>query len=154
MEKWIDAATEHGINTFIFDWYWFDEGPFLESALNKGFLNSGNRDKMSFFLMWANHDVKQNYWNVYKYKDNDTLLWDGAVDLENFKTITDRVINNYFNQPNYYKIDGMPVFSIFSLTNLIEGLGGLEKTKAALEYFRAMTINAGFPGLHLQLITY
>ena len=34
MEKWIEAATDHGINTFIFDWYWFDEGPFLESALD------------------------------------------------------------------------------------------------------------------------
>ena len=34
MEKWIDAATDHGVNTFIFDWYWFDEGPFLEGTLN------------------------------------------------------------------------------------------------------------------------
>ena len=24
MEKWIDAATDHGVNVFIFDWYWFD----------------------------------------------------------------------------------------------------------------------------------
>ncbi len=31
MEKWIDAATDHGVNVFIFDWYWFDGGPFLES---------------------------------------------------------------------------------------------------------------------------
>lgn len=22
MEKWIDAATAHGVNVFIFDWYW------------------------------------------------------------------------------------------------------------------------------------
>lgn len=28
MERWIEAATEHGINTFIFDWYWFNNGPF------------------------------------------------------------------------------------------------------------------------------
>jgi hypothetical protein len=154
MEKWIDAATDHGVNTFIFDWYWFDEGPFLESTLNNGFLKARNREKMNFFLMWANHDVKQNYWNVHKFKDIDTLLWDGAVDLENFKIIVDRVINNYFSQPNYFTIDGMPVFSIFSLTNLLEGLGGLEQTKAALNYFREMTKKAGFPGLHLQLIIY
>lgn len=154
MEKWIDAATDHGVNTFIFDWYWFDEGPFLESSLNNGFLKARNRDKMNFYLMWANHDVKQNYWNVHKYNDVDTLLWDGAVDLENFKIIVDRIINNYFNQPNYFKIDGMPVLSIFSLTNLMEGLGGLAQTKDALDYFREMTKKAGFPGLHLQLIIY
>jgi hypothetical protein len=154
MEKWIDAATDHGVNTFIFDWYWFDDGPFLESTLNNGFLKAENRDKMNFFLMWANHDVKQNYWNVHKFKDIDTLLWHGEVDLENFKTIVDRVINNYFHQPNYYKIDGKPVFSIFSLNNLLEGLGGVEQTRDALDFFREKTIQAGFPGFHLQLIIY
>lgn len=33
MEKWIDLATSHGIDTFIFDWYWFDGQPFLEGCL-------------------------------------------------------------------------------------------------------------------------
>jgi len=154
MEKWIDAATDHGVNTFIFDWYWFDEGPFLESSLNNGFLKARNREKMNFYLMWANHDVKQNYWNVHKYTDVDTLLWDGAVDLENFKIVVDRVIKNYFSQPNYFEIDGMPVFSIFSLTNLLEGLGGLEPAAEAMDYFREMTKKAGFPDLHVQLILY
>ncbi len=79
---------------------------------------------------------------------------DGDVDMKNFKIIVDRVINNYFKQPNYFKIDGMPVFSIFSLDELMSGLGGLEQTKEALDYFREMTIKAGFPGLHLQLIIY
>ena len=38
MEKWIDAATEHVVNVFIFDWFWFYGGPFLESSINNGFL--------------------------------------------------------------------------------------------------------------------
>ena len=38
MERWIDAATDHGVNVFVFDWYWFDGGPFLEGCLNDGFL--------------------------------------------------------------------------------------------------------------------
>lgn len=154
MEKWIDAATDHGVNIFIFDWYWFDKGPFLESSLNNGFLKASNNKKMNFYLMWANHNVRKNYWNVYKFKDDKTLLWDAAVDFESFKIIADRVIHTYFIQPNYFKIDGMPVFSIFSLQKLMEGLGGLEETKKALNYFREMTIKAGFPGLHLQVITY
>jgi hypothetical protein len=36
----------------------------------------------------------------------------------------------------------------------MDGLGGLEQTKNALDYFREMTKKAGFPGLHVQLITY
>ena len=152
MEKWIDAASDHGVNVFIFDWYWYDGKPFLESSLNEGFLKAKNNDKMNFYIMWANHDVRRNYWNVHQYKDDKSQLWDGAVDLENFKIIVDRVINQYFKQANYLKIDGCPVFSVFSIQNLIEGLGSIEETREAFDYFRAETKRAGFPDLHLQLI--
>lgn len=152
MEKWIDAATDHGVNVFIFDWYWFDEGPFLESSLNNGFLRARNNEKMKFYLMWANHDVKRNYWNVHKYTDDVSVMWEGAVDLNNFKIIVDRVINNYFTRPNYYKIDGCPVFSVFNIRNLIKSFGSLEETQAVLSYFRVEIKKAGYPDLHLQLI--
>ncbi len=154
VEKWIDAATDHGVNVFIFDWYWFDGGPFLESSLNNGFLQAENNEKMQFYLMWANHDVRRNYWNVHKYEDDTSLLWEGAVDPENFEIIVDRVINQYFIKPNYFRIDDKPVFSVFSIDNLIKSFGGLEETKEALDYFRAETEKAGFPGLHIQLIAF
>ncbi|MGB4340977.1 MAG: glycoside hydrolase family 99-like domain-containing protein, partial [Dysgonamonadaceae bacterium] len=40
VERWIDVAIDHGVNVFVYDWYWFDGGPFLESALNDGFLKA------------------------------------------------------------------------------------------------------------------
>ena len=151
VEKWIEAAVDHGVNVFVYDWYWYDGGPFLESALNDGFLKARNNGKMRFYVMWANHDVKRNYWNVHKFGDDDSLLWDGAVDGDNFKAIVDRVIKRYFVQPNYFKIDGRPVFSIFSVDQLLEGFGGsVGETRKALDYFRAEAMKAGFPGLHLQ----
>ncbi len=152
MEKWIDAATDHGVNVFIFDWYWYDEGPFLESSLNNGFLKARNNDKMKFYVMWANHDVKRNYWNVHRYKDDTSLLWDAAVDWENFRIIVDRIINQYFKRPNYFKINGEPVFSIFGMHKLIESFGTVEEARKALDYFREETKKAGFPGLHVQSI--
>lgn len=152
MEKWIETATDHGVNTFIFDWYWYDEGPFLESCLNNGFLKAKNNEKMNFYVMWANHDVKRNYWNVHKYKDDTSILWDAAVDWENFKIIVNRVITQYFKKPNYFKINGAPVFSIFSLQKFIDSFGNLEETKKAVDYFRAEVRKAGFPDLHLQSI--
>lgn len=154
MEKWIDAATDYGVNTFIFDWYWFDDGPFLESSLNDGFLKAGNNEKMNFYVMWANHNVPRNYWNVHKFKEDRTRLWDGAVDRKNFDIIVDRIINQYFAKPNYFKIEGKPVFSVFSIGNLIRGLGSLEEAADALEYFREETKKAGFPGLHIQTIVF
>ncbi|MPM90996.1 hypothetical protein SDC9_138121 [bioreactor metagenome] len=151
VEKWIDLAVEHGVNVFVYDWYWYDEGPFLESALNDGFLKAKNNSKMQFYIMWANHDVKRNYWNVHKYKDDTSVLWNAVVDENNFKIIVDRVINQYFKQPNYFKIDGKPVFSIFSIDKLMESFGGdAKRTREALDYFREEVKKAGFPDLHIQ----
>jgi len=151
VEKWIDVATDHGVNVFIYDWYWYEGGPFLESALNDGFLKAKNNSKMQFCIMWANHDVRHNYWNYHRYGDDTSILWDAKVDWENFKIIVDRVINQYFKQPNYLKINGEPVFSIFSARKLMESFGGSrEETRKALDYFRDEVKKAGFPGLHIQ----
>ena len=151
VEKWIDTATDHGVNVFVYDWYWYDEGPFLESALNDGFLKARNNGKMQFYIMWANHDVKYNYWNVHLYKDNTDILWNAKVDWKNYQIIVDRVINQYFKLPNYFKINGEPVFSIFSVNKLLESFGNsVEETRKALDYFRDEVKKAGFPGLHIQ----
>jgi hypothetical protein len=151
VEKWIDVATDHGVNVFVYDWYWYNEGPFLESALNDGFLKAANREKMQFYIMWANHDVKYNYWNYHRYKDNTDILWNAKVDWKNYKIIVDRVINQYFKQPNYFKINGEPVFSIFSVNKLVESFGNsTAEARKALDYFREEVKKAGFPGLHIQ----
>jgi hypothetical protein len=78
-EQKINAATDHGVNVFIFDWYWYDGKPYLEETVDSGFLKAGNNKKMKFYLMWANHDVPGNMWNHYRYK-TDSLLWQGEVD--------------------------------------------------------------------------
>ncbi|MDR1746996.1 MAG: glycoside hydrolase family 99-like domain-containing protein [Tannerella sp.] len=151
VEKWIEAATAHGVNVFVYDWYWYDEGPFLESAINNGFLKARNRSKMQFYIMWANHDVRRNYWNYHRYGDDTSLLWDAKVDWKNYKIIVERVITQYFKQPNYFKINGEPVFSIFSIEKLMESFGNsTEETRKALDYFREEVKKAGFPGLHIQ----
>ena len=150
-EQKIDAALSHGVNTFIFDWYWYDGKPFLEEAVDSGFLGAANNEKANFYLMWANHDVPGNMWNHYRYK-TDSILWKGEVDWANYKVIVDRVINRYFKLPNYLKIDGKPVFSVYSLSDLHEGFSNnLGETAKALDYFREEVKKAGFPGLHLQL---
>ena len=150
VEKWINTALEHGVNTFIYDWYWYDGKPFLESALNDGFLKAPSNEKMNFYIMWANHNVKRNYWNYHRYGDDTSFLWTGGVDWENFEIIVDRVINQYFHRPNYLKINGCPIFSIFSLGVFIDSFGGIEGATKALDYFRQKVREAGFPDLHIQ----
>lgn len=155
MEMQINAAVEHGVNVFVYDWYYFDGRPFLENCLNDGFLKARNNEKMKFYLMWANHnvgyawdrrisdiDIKGGYLCE---KPGGEILYTGAVNFERFKEIAHRMIDKYFSCPNYYKIDGKPVLMIFALPMLIDGLGGLENTKKALEWFKK---EAG--GVHLQ----
>ncbi|MDR1743562.1 MAG: glycoside hydrolase family 99-like domain-containing protein [Dysgonamonadaceae bacterium] len=149
--KWIDAATDHGVNVFVYDWYWYEGGPYLESALNDGFLKAPNNSKMQFYIMYANHNVKYNYWNVHRYKDCEDILWNAKIDWENWKIIVERVIRQYFKQDNYFKINGEPVFSVFSIGKLMESFGGSAvETRKALDYFREEVKKAGFPGLHIQ----
>ena len=150
MEMEINAAADHGVNVFIYDWYWYDRRPFLEQCLNKGYLKARNRDRVKFYLMWANHSVN-NTWDIRNSGDESNLIWDGAVDAAEFDRICARLIERYFSQETYYCIDGKPVFMIYDLANLVRGLGGLSQARARLDRFRDQVRSAGFPGLHLQM---
>lgn len=147
----IDVATKHGVNVFIFDWYWYDGRPFMETTLNNGFLESENVDKMKFYLMWANHEVV-NLWDTRLAHINEhNVIWTAQIDRSEFEKICKRNIEKYFKHPQYYKIDGKPVFMIYDIPQLITGLGGVEETIDALNWFQEETKRAGFPGLDLQL---
>ena len=66
MAKKIDAAADHSIDAFIFDWYWYENRPYLNRGLDEGFLNAPNADRLKFSLMWANHD----WLDIHPYKRN------------------------------------------------------------------------------------
>jgi len=154
MEMEIACAARHGVNVFIYDWYWYDDRPFLENCLNDGYLKASNNDQVKFYLMWANHDAN-NLWNKELSDDfGDVINWRGDVTEEIFKKNVDRWITKYFTHPSYYKIEGKPVFMLYDLYRFEKGFGGAEGAKKMLDYFRAETIKAGFPGLHLQLVTW
>ena len=148
----IDAALAAGINVFIYDWYWYEGRPFLENALNEGFLKAPNSGRMNFYIMWANHHVDYLWNNTKSEKRVKPPLFNAAVGMEEFKKVADRIVSKYFSRPNYYKIDGKPVFGIYLLSVLEEGLGGPEKIKEAFEYVDSAAKKAGFAGVHIQVI--
>lgn len=152
MRMEIDAAADHGVNVFIYDWYWYDGRPFLEQCLNQGFLGAPNKDRMQFYLMWANHDAV-GLWNkaLSDGPAGDTPIWRGTVGPEEFRRITRHWIDRYLCLPNYYRIADKPVVMIYDVANLIKGLGGIAAARRALDTFRADAATAGLPGIHLQL---
>ncbi|MBE7046424.1 MAG: hypothetical protein E7396_03310 [Ruminococcaceae bacterium] len=151
MEMQINAASDHGVNVFIYDWYWYDNRPFLENCLNDGFLKASNCNKMKFYIMWANHDA--NYlWDI---RNSDTVnetIWQGAVDRQQFETIGKRWIEQYFTKENYYKIDGKPVVSIYDMNNFVSGLGGVENALDAMNWLRGQAMENGLDGVHFQFV--
>jgi len=154
MEMQIDAAADHGVNVFIYDWYYYDNRPFLEQCLNNGYLKARNNHRVKFYLMWANHDVKYVWDKRLAHVDQETNVWKAAVNRRQFDEIGLRLIRNYFTHPSYYTIGGCPVFQIYDLKSLVTGLGGIAQTVDAFDGFRERAVKAGLPGLHLKLTSW
>lgn len=154
MAQKIDAAADHGIDAFLFDWYYYEDGLFLERALEQGFLMARNRERLKFALIWANH----SWVDVHPAKSSPRPLQDagvqypGEISMKAFRRMTDYIVETYFRHSNYWLIDGCPYFSVYELGKLIQGLGGLGKAAEALARFRRQTQKAGFPGLHLNAV--
>ena len=149
MEAQISAAVSHGVNVFIYDWYWYDDRPFLEQCLDNGFLRAKNNEEMRFCVMWANHPASTT-WDK-RTAHLDIRIWQYATGTESFRKIAERVVKNYFTKPNYYRINGKPVFVIYDLCCFIRGMGGIENTRRALDILNEIAVEAGFDGVYTQV---
>ncbi len=149
MAKKIQAARDHGVTHLIFDWYWYDDGPFLEGCLQNGFLKADNKDDIKFSLMWANH----NWFDMHPARVGQPakMLFPGKVAPKTFETVIDHVIENYFSDSAYFKIDNKCYFSIYELHTLIDGLGGVDVMAAMLDLFRERVEKQGL-ALHINAI--
>ena len=152
MEKKIAIAADHGLDYWIFDWYWYDDGPFLNRALERGYFGAENNPRVKFCCMWANHD----WIDIFPYRRGTPrkVLYPGAVTRQTFDAIINRVVNRYFTHPAHWKIHGKPYFSIYHLNRLLASFGSVGSTRAALDGFRRRTEAAGFPGLHLNAVVW
>jgi hypothetical protein len=150
----IETAAAHGVDGFLVDYYWYDDGDYLSGALDNGLLKAPNRDLVDFALMWANHELV----DIFPYSQSNGArapqLKDGAIDRAAFERMVDHIIEAYFRQPNYLTVEGRPWFSIYEIGNFITGLGGVDGAREALDWFRARVVAAGFPGLHLDAVVW
>ena len=98
-------------------------------------------------MLGANHDAGLT-WDPTT--DDDEIFWKGGVNRATFEGIARRWIAEYFPHENYYRIGGCPVFCLYHLPRFIEGIGGVEEVRDALDWLRDEAKGAGFPGIHLQ----
>jgi hypothetical protein len=146
--KEIDLASSHGVHSFLFHWYWLEDGPFLNAALDRGFLEAPNVDIMTFGLVWDNRD----FVNVYPaaLAGSPAVLASGKLSADGFEKMSRLIVDKYFSNSGYLRIEGCPYFGIYDLVGFVESFGGTEAALAALEGLQLKAALAGLPGLHIN----
>lgn len=133
--KWM---SEHGIDYRIYCWF----SNSVDLPLDQGGLN----------------DLDQGH-KYSKYKDDIkyALMIDNVSSalpsLPNFKKYTlPCLIEKYFKDDNYQKIDNKPIISIFSVTKFEEQMGGSDKVNEAIQAIRDACVAAGFNGAYVMTV--
>lgn len=152
MQKKIAAAADHGITAFIFDWYWYEDGPYLQRCLEDGFLKAQNHKRLKFSLMWANHDLVDIHPALRNKPYN--ILKNGVVTPRAFFAAVDHMIATYFKQPSYWRVANGLYFSIYEIANFIKIFGGVAETRQGLQEFRRRVFAAGLGEIHLNAVVW
>ena len=124
----IKHLVENGVSFVFVDWYW-SRGYHYHKHWPVAFGKARHRGLLKWSLMWANHNAP------------------GAHSVSDQEKVTRYWIDNYFRDPQYMRIDGKPVVSIWS-ANAMErdvGPGGCRKL---LDVSRRIAVEAGLGGVH------
>ncbi len=148
----IDLAADHGICSFLYHWYCFDDGPFLNEALDDGFLRAANLERMKFGIVWDNRDILAH--TPAALAGHAGVLAKGQVAPDTFDAIARMWVDKYFGHPLYLKMDGCPFLAIYDLVNFVHSMGGLEGAREAIERLQLKAASSGFPGLHVMGMLY
>lgn len=153
MARKAHVASAHGLDAFIFDWYWYEGKPFFNRALDEGFLGIG-RTGLKFALMWANHDWGPMHPGSLRQAKTGQFerLYFGTVSNAEFEGMCRHVVENYLSRENYWRVGGKPYFSIYNLADLLGSFRSVERTAEKLAWFRELAVEAGLGGLHLNAI--
>jgi hypothetical protein len=161
-DSYLDLARRHGVNAFIFDWYWYGGGPALHEALEEGFLGSRNRDGMQFAVMWTNHPWA--YWfptagveqsDVWPEVREPSGLGafefvdPGPTSLHDTWRGLSYVIARYFHDPGYWRIDGQPVLVIWDVGLMLRTFG-TDRTRPLFAELRDHARRLGHAGIHIH----
>lgn len=140
------VAADHGIHAFLFDWYCYDGGDFLNGALDRGYLAARDRP-VRFALHWANHIWRDVF--PAPAAGPAPEIAPAQVSAEQFVALTDRVIERYLQHPSYWRIDDAAFFSWHEFAPFVAWMGGWQTTAEVLTDFRARARRAGVGELHL-----
>ena len=104
MERQIDLAADHGVDFFLFCWFWHDnKSSFNQTAIENCsyhtsmelYLKAKNKKRLQYSLLIANHEGFE------------------IIGADNWKRAV-KFWAKYFKDPQYIKVDGKPLVVIFN----------------------------------------
>lgn len=147
----IAAARAHGIDAFVYGFFWCRGKRVFQDALDLGFLGSSEGASAPFALMWANRMPRR----VLPVRRADLPVIDPErqvpSDVEDFVQFLAYLGERYFVRPNYVRVQGRLYFSIFDTSFFLRELG-LEAATAAIVKAREHLRARGLGELHLAAI--
>lgn len=140
-EAQAEMARDAGIEGFCYWHYWFGNGKRLLERPFDEVLKSGKPD-FPFCLGWANHTWKTSTWAQKNGMRTDNIIAEQLYPgREDYKMHFDYVLEA-FKDPRYIKVDGKPLFVVFS-PNTIPNC----KTEF-IAYWQELSKLNGLPGIH------
>jgi hypothetical protein len=144
--KLLNAA---GVDTLIWDWYWYDGQPALHEALEEGYLRS--QDQGKFAVMWTNAvwpifmtsthvDGTSNWPFAFKSPDTAEETWQSLS----------YCISRYMHLPNYLRLPNGDPFLVIYDTVRMETALGTEGVRALFDELRDFARKLGHTGLHIH----
>ena len=135
-EQQAELARNAGVESFCYWHYWFGDGRRILQRPFEEVLTSGS-PKFPFCLSWAN----QSWTGIWHGAAHRTLIkqeYPGRDDREAHFNWARRA----FEDPRYTRIDGKPLFVVFSPSDLPAADG-------FMDHWRELAQRAGYPGLYL-----
>lgn len=151
IERRITACREHGVDGWVYGFFWCRGKRVFQDALELGFLGSPSGAHYPFALMWANRMPRR----VLPVTRADQPVIDPdrrvASDVSDFVEFVSYVAERYFVRPNYLRLQDRAYLSIFDSTFFVRELGP-SGAREAVSAARAALRRRGFPELHLAAI--
>ena len=129
----IKHLVENGVSYVFVDWYW-NAGHMYLNHWMKAFARAKYRRHLKWSLMWCNHNPP------------------GTHSAEDQRRVTEYWIKNYFADPQYQKIDGKPVVSVWSSGAMEHDWKAKGGCRALLDISREMAKAAGYPDIHFVAV--
>ena len=123
----IKHLVENGVSFVFVDWYW-RMGNQWHNHWMKAFARARYRGLLKWSLMWCAHGQS------------------GSSE-EDMRNVTRYWADAFFRDPQYMRIDGRPVVSIWSLDEVARAMGP-DGCRRLLEIARRTAREAGFPDIH------